>query len=56
MRLRKKWFFAWGVFLFGCAIAWRTGASLPDYTAYATIFLGLAFGADITDKKLNGAH
>lgn len=55
MRLRKKWAFTWAVFAVGALLAWKAAASLGDYTAFATLILGVACASDVTDKKLNGA-
>ena len=54
MRIRKKWAFTWAVFAVGALLAWMTSASLSEYTAFATLLLGVACASDVTDKKLNG--
>jgi hypothetical protein len=56
IRLRKKWLFTWAVFFVGAVLAWKAGSSLGDYTAFATLILGVACASDVTDKKLNGAQ
>ena len=51
---RKKWQAAWAVFLVGSFIAYRTNSDLGAWTLFATFWLGVACGLDVTDKKLNG--
>ena len=50
----RKLILTYIVFIVGCVIAFMKGATLGEYTAFATIVLAAYGASNITDKKLNG--
>lgn len=54
MMSKKKYALSLAIFVVGSALAFKTGAGLGEYTAFATMLLGTFALADVADKKLNG--
>jgi hypothetical protein len=51
-RWRKKYTLTLLIFVFGSALSWKLGSSLGEYTAFATLLLGVFGTQDLVDKKV----
>ena len=51
-RWRKKYTLALLIFAVGSTLALKAGSSLGEYTAFATILLGVFGAQDLVDKKV----
>jgi hypothetical protein len=45
---------AWAVFGVGAVLAFQTGATLGEWTAFGVMLLAAFAASDVADKKLNG--
>jgi len=51
-RWRKKYTLTLLIFAAGSALAFKLGSSLGEYTAFATLLLGVFGTQDLVDKKV----
>ncbi len=51
-RFRKKYTLALLLFAAGTYLAWHTGATLTEYSMFASLLLGIFGAADVAEKKL----
>lgn len=54
--MRKKFALTLLLWASGTALAFHVGSGLGEYTAYATLLLGIFGAADLVDKKIQNKN
>lgn len=55
-RFRKKFTLTLLIYVAGTALAFHAGSGLGEYTAFATLLLGVFGSQDLVDKKMKNIN